>query len=49
MAPVASALAGQILSLPISPGLVIEQIQRIAEITLRFTEHGDRSAAVIVS
>lgn len=39
VAPVASRLANEILSLPMFPGLVAEQIQRIGDVVLRFAPH----------
>jgi dTDP-3-amino-3,4,6-trideoxy-alpha-D-glucose transaminase len=44
VAPVASRLASEVLSLPMFPGIASEQIQHIGEATLRFSGHVDRVA-----
>ncbi len=46
VAPVASRLAGEVLSLPMFPGLGSDQIRRIADVTAAFAGHRDRSAAL---
>ena len=43
VAPVASRLANEILSLPMFPGMAPEQIQRIGDAVLRFAGHGMQS------
>ncbi len=46
VAPVASRLAGEILSLPIFPGLGSDQIQQIADAAQAFAEYSYRSAVL---
>ena len=46
VAPVASALAGEILSLPIFPGLGRDQVQRIADAVVDFAAQRERSAVL---
>jgi dTDP-3-amino-3,4,6-trideoxy-alpha-D-glucose transaminase len=44
VAPVASRLATEILSLPMFPGMAPEQIQRIGDVVLRFADRASNSA-----
>jgi dTDP-3-amino-3,4,6-trideoxy-alpha-D-glucose transaminase len=46
VAPIASRLANEILSLPIFPGMAPEQIQRIGDVVLRFPGHIEHFAAL---
>jgi dTDP-3-amino-3,4,6-trideoxy-alpha-D-glucose transaminase len=46
VAPVASRLANEILSLPMFPGMASEQIQRIADAVFRFAGHGVQSTVL---
>jgi dTDP-3-amino-3,4,6-trideoxy-alpha-D-glucose transaminase len=49
VAPVATRLASEILSLPIFPGISAQQIRRIGEAALRFSAQDDRSAVLVRS